>query len=92
MTRTYAAAATVLTLVLLQAFRTTAQQRHWWNPASGEPIAATATYANPSGSLEILNTGGVVQTKGHPFCFLPRSMDPIARACRRPRRRRTRCC
>ena len=44
MTRTYAAAATVLTLVLLQAFRTTAQQRHWWNPASGEPIAATATY------------------------------------------------
>src|SRR5262245_55992128 len=39
----------------------------WWNPGGGEVLPASASYGNPSGEIGILNTGGAVATKGHPF-------------------------
>jgi len=39
----------------------------WWSPGDGATLPQLATYANPFGEAAILNTGGPVVTKGHPF-------------------------
>lgn len=39
----------------------------WWSPGDGRTLPATVDYANPDGSLGILNTAGAIDTKGHPF-------------------------
>lgn len=39
----------------------------WWSPGEGTPLPPLITYPNAHGQLGILNTTGVVETKGHPF-------------------------
>jgi hypothetical protein len=39
----------------------------WWSPGEGTRLPAYVTYPNAWGDLGILNTGGAVETKGHPF-------------------------
>ena len=39
----------------------------WWSPGEGTRLPAYVTYPNAWGELGILNTGGPVETKGHPF-------------------------
>jgi hypothetical protein len=39
----------------------------WWDPGRAEVMPASASYDNPAGQIGILNTGGPVATKGHPF-------------------------
>jgi cytochrome c peroxidase len=50
----------------------------FWQPGSGAIFPARSVYANPGGSLEILNVSGSVNTKGHAF-FEPLKAD--GRAC-----------
>jgi hypothetical protein len=50
----------------------------WWPPGDGRPLPAYVEYTNPSGKLGILNTGGAVATRGHPF-FEPLGVN--GRAC-----------
>jgi hypothetical protein len=50
----------------------------WWSPGSGKPLAAASDYADPYGRIGIVNTGGPVVTKGHPF-FEP--LGANGRAC-----------
>jgi hypothetical protein len=42
----------------------------WWAPGDGRPLAPEALYPNSTGALGILNTGGTVDTRNHPF-FAP---------------------
>lgn len=51
---------------------------HWWAPASGLPLPATARYPNAYGELGILNTAGEYPTAGHAF-FEP--LGSNGRAC-----------
>ena len=39
----------------------------WWSPGQGDALPEFARYANGAGELGILNTGGRVETRGHPF-------------------------
>jgi hypothetical protein len=39
----------------------------WWSPGDGRPLPAFVEYENPLGRVGIVNTGGDVQTAGHPF-------------------------
>jgi hypothetical protein len=39
----------------------------WWAPGEGAPLPPFITYPNEHGQLGILNTSGVLETKGHPF-------------------------
>src|SRR5262245_33300540 len=39
----------------------------WWSPGDGRLFQAYTAYANPTGMVGILNTGGAIETKGHPF-------------------------
>jgi hypothetical protein len=39
----------------------------WWDPGDGRPLPAFIEYRNALGRVGIVNTSGVVQTKGHPF-------------------------
>jgi hypothetical protein len=39
----------------------------WWSPGQGEALPDFARYANGAGEVGILNTGGRVETRGHPF-------------------------
>src|SRR5580693_10281626 len=39
----------------------------WWQPGSGQTLAASVEYDNPLGKVGLLNTAGAVDTKGHPF-------------------------
>lgn len=41
--------------------------RRWWAPGEGSPLAATIQYPNALGLFGLLNTGGAVETAGHPF-------------------------
>jgi hypothetical protein len=56
----------------------TAPATRWWSPGDGVPLAPFITYPNEHGHLGILNTGGLIETRGHPF------IEPIGdngRAC-----------
>jgi hypothetical protein len=50
----------------------------WWAPGEGQTLAAEASFDTPSGKVGLLNTGGPLPTKGHPF-FTP--MGENGRAC-----------
>jgi hypothetical protein len=50
----------------------------WWAPGDGRPLPVEAYYENASGALEILNTAGTIDTRGHPF-FAP--LGTNGRAC-----------
>src|SRR5687767_10752675 len=50
----------------------------WWSPGEGATLPWLATYANPFGEAGVLNAGGPVVTKGHPF-FEP--IGETGRAC-----------
>lgn len=50
----------------------------WWEPDRGTPLTPSKDYGDPSGQLRLLNTSGVVETKGHPF-FTP--LGSNGRAC-----------
>ncbi|MBO9669505.1 MAG: hypothetical protein J7485_03205 [Sphingobium sp.] len=39
----------------------------WWAPGSGTELPAFAVYGNASGHVGVLNAGGPVETRGHPF-------------------------
>jgi hypothetical protein len=39
----------------------------WWSPGDKRPLPATVEYDNAAGRLGIVNTGGAVNTDGHPF-------------------------
>src|SRR5262245_56523127 len=39
----------------------------WWTPGEGTPLPPYITYANDYGQLGILNTAGVITTRGHAF-------------------------
>lgn len=39
----------------------------WWSPGEGTPLAELTPYPNEFGQLGVLNTAGVVDTRGHPF-------------------------
>jgi hypothetical protein len=39
----------------------------WWSPGEGTPLPPLLTYPNAHGQIGILNSSGVVETKGHPF-------------------------
>jgi hypothetical protein len=44
-----------------------APANRWWSPGEGTPLPPLITYPNAHGQLGILNSAGVVETKGHPF-------------------------
>ncbi len=50
----------------------------WWEPNRGTPLTASKDYGDSSGQLRLLNTSGVIETKGHPF-FTP--LGSNGRAC-----------
>lgn len=50
----------------------------WWAPGDERPLAAEAEYRSTTGRVGLLNTSGVVATKGHPF-FSPIGVN--GRAC-----------
>jgi len=50
----------------------------WWSPGEDRPMLAYKEYANEYGRVAVLNTGGQVDTKGHPF-FEP--LGKNGRAC-----------
>jgi hypothetical protein len=50
----------------------------WWSPGRGGTLPASTSYADGSGRLGVLNTGGAVDTRGHPF-FTP--LGANGRAC-----------
>jgi hypothetical protein len=50
----------------------------WWQAGSGRALPAEATYDDPAGTIEILNTSGQINTKDHPF-FTP--LGTNGRAC-----------
>ena len=54
------------------------EAERWWSPGDGRTLAASATYENPLGRLEIVNADGAVDTRGHPF-FEP--LGANGRAC-----------
>ena len=39
----------------------------WWSPGQGGTLAATQQFENAHGRLGLINTGGAIDTKGHPF-------------------------
>jgi hypothetical protein len=39
----------------------------WWSPGDGRPLPVEAYYENTAGALGVLNTGGALETRGHPF-------------------------
>ena len=39
----------------------------WWSPGEGTPLAPLVPYPNSFGQVGVLNTAGVIDTKGHPF-------------------------
>jgi hypothetical protein len=39
----------------------------WWSPGDGRPLPVEAYYENTTGALGVLNTGGALETRGHPF-------------------------
>ncbi len=39
----------------------------WWVPGDGVPLAPYIAYPNAHGQLGILNTSGLIETRGHPF-------------------------
>mgnify|MGYP001172876560 FL=1 len=45
----------------------TAPASRWWAPGDGVPLPRYVTYPNAFGQLGVLNTGGTIETKGHPF-------------------------
>ncbi|MET0164905.1 MAG: hypothetical protein ABW318_07885, partial [Vicinamibacterales bacterium] len=57
---------TTLTLSSRVAAQGQASSR-WWSPGDGHMLPAALDYANPDGTLGILNTAGPIETKGHPF-------------------------
>ncbi len=63
---------TLLAVCLSAAFvaavpRPTTSSTSWWSPAQGTPLPEFATYDNEQGQLGVLNTSGLLDTKGHPF-------------------------
>lgn len=50
----------------------------WWAPDSGRTFPAQVDYADSTGSLRVLLTGGPMETKGHPFFT---ATGPHGRAC-----------
>lgn len=50
----------------------------WWAPGSGRTFPAQADYADSTGTLRVLLSGGPIATKGHPF-FTP--IGANGRAC-----------
>jgi hypothetical protein len=82
-----ATAAIGLTVLWLVAANSSAQGQvsrpyaggaRWWQPGSGAPLPASISFDNADGKLEILNTSGPIDTKGHPF-FTP--LGTNGRAC-----------
>jgi len=55
-----------------------APRSDWWSPGEDRPMLAYKEYANEYGRVAILNKGGQVDTKGHPF-FEP--LGKNGRAC-----------
>jgi hypothetical protein len=51
---------------------------NWWAPGSGRVFPAEADFANGSGTLRVLLTGGPMETAGHPFF---EALGPNGRAC-----------
>jgi hypothetical protein len=39
----------------------------WWAPGAGRPFPEYAEYANAAGRIGIINTGGEIDTRDHPF-------------------------
>ena len=39
----------------------------WWSPGEGQTLAAEPAFDTPTGKVGLLNTGGPLKTKGHPF-------------------------
>ena len=39
----------------------------WWSPGKGGTLATTQQFENAHGRLGLINTGGAIDTKGHPF-------------------------
>jgi hypothetical protein len=63
-------ASVVLGVVVVTALAAAAQSGSsgaWWAPGEGSPLPAYAVYDNDRGQVGLLNTSGVVETKGHPF-------------------------
>ncbi len=56
----------------------TAPADRWWAPGSNRTFPTQADYADTTGTLRVLLTGGPLATKGHPF-FTP--VGPNGRAC-----------
>src|SRR5438093_1416501 len=52
--------------------------RLWWAPGQATPLPPFATYPNEGGTVGVLNTSGVIETKGHPFF---ESIGTNGRAC-----------
>ncbi|MBI5255446.1 MAG: hypothetical protein HY855_03025 [Burkholderiales bacterium] len=52
--------------------------QRFWAPGDGQPLPAELSFPNASGALGLLNTGGAVDTRGHPF-FTP--LGTNGRAC-----------
>ena len=52
--------------------------RAWWEPGEGRPLETFVDYENDRGRVRIYNSGGTVETAGHPF-FEP--LGPNGRAC-----------
>jgi len=50
----------------------------WWEPGQGGVMPATVDFADPQGSLGLINASGPIETKGHPF-FTP--LGTNGRAC-----------
>lgn len=54
-------------VVLAAAIAAEGVPERWWSPGSGKPLPAYVEYADSGGRIGILNSAGVVTTKGHPF-------------------------
>jgi hypothetical protein len=55
-----------------------AEKDRWWSPGEGRTFPAQLDYANGTGTLRTLVSGGAVDTKGHPFF---EALGSTGRAC-----------
>jgi hypothetical protein len=56
-----------MSLTLAASHSTQGSRDSWWAPGQGTALPAFATYDDDAGQIGILNTGGEIATRGHPF-------------------------
>jgi hypothetical protein len=75
---TRAVIATLALSVAYGAAAQTASPDSWWQPNSGQRMQASIAYADGSGAVQLLNTGGALDTENHAFFT---SIGANGRAC-----------